>query len=162
MKKTKLKLCVILLLSIGLTTGLRAQETIPVTGGEASGGGSVSYTAGQIIYTTNTGTSGSVSQGIQQPFEISVVTEVADTKRINLSVSAFPNPVTDFVTVSIKNSDTDSLLYQLFDIKGKLLISKKTEGNETHIEMSNLLPAIYFLKVVVNQKIIKIFKIIKK
>lgn len=74
MKKTKLKLCVILLLSIGLTTGLRAQETIPVTGGEASGGGTVSYTAGQIIYTTNTGTSGSVTQGIQQPFEISVVT----------------------------------------------------------------------------------------
>ncbi|MFT7299094.1 MAG: hypothetical protein ACI9WO_001916 [Sphingobacteriales bacterium] len=46
--------------------GLQAQETVPATGGEATGnGGSSSYTVGQVVYTTNTGTNGSVAQGSQ-------------------------------------------------------------------------------------------------
>ena len=44
-----------------------AQDAIPATGGDATGsGGSASYTVGQIGYTTNTGTNGSVAEGVQQ------------------------------------------------------------------------------------------------
>jgi hypothetical protein len=42
----------------------------PQAGGEATGsGGSVSYSVGQVVYTTNTGINGSVAQGVQQPYE---------------------------------------------------------------------------------------------
>ncbi|RLD56213.1 MAG: T9SS C-terminal target domain-containing protein, partial [Bacteroidetes bacterium] len=80
---------IVALLFLGLSN-LQAQEVIPATGGEASGsGGSASYTVGQVVYTTNTGTNGnSVSQGVQQPYEISVVTGIAEAKDINLEVSA--------------------------------------------------------------------------
>jgi len=101
MKYKKLKLSVILLLGLGLT-GLQAQTSINATDGNASGsGGSVSYSVGQVVYTTNTGTTGSVAQGVQQPFEILVVTGLEEAKGINLSVSAYPNPTTDYLTLEV-------------------------------------------------------------
>ena len=58
-----------LLLGLG---GLQAQQSPTATGGEATGtGGTASYSVGQVVYTTNTGTNGSMAQGVQQPYEIS-------------------------------------------------------------------------------------------
>jgi len=142
------------LLGLGLT-GLQAQESINTTGGNASGsGGSASYSVGQVVYTTNSRTNGSVAQGVQQPFEISVVTGIEEAKGINLSVSAYPNPTTDYLTLSIDNSvktnhDLSQLSYQLYDMNGKLLQSENITGNQTSIVMSNLVPATYFVKVVI-------------
>jgi hypothetical protein len=143
------------------------------SGGDATdSGGSISYSIGQSVYTTNTGTSGSVSQGVQQPFEISVVTGIEEAKDINLSVSAYPNPTTDYLVLKVENYDNGNLSYQLFDMQGKLLENKKIEGNETSIVMSNLVPATYFVKVYAvgrndrtgvteGNKEVKTFKIIK-
>lgn len=87
MKYKRLKFCAVLLLGLGLA-GLQAQTSVNVTGGNASGsGGSASYSVGQFVYQTHTGTSGSVSEGVQQPYEISVVTGLEEAKGINLSVS---------------------------------------------------------------------------
>ena len=142
----------------------KAQEAIPATGGEASGsGGSVSYTIGQTVYTTNQGTGGNiVAQGVQQPFEISVVTGIPEAKGISLNILAYPNPTTDYLTVKVENYETTNLQYQVFDINGKLLQIVKATGNETLITTSNLVPANYFVKVLDNKKEIKVFKIIKK
>ena len=161
MKHKRLKLSVILLLGLGLT-GLQAQESINATGRDASGsGGSASYSVGQVVYTTNTGTNGSVAQGVQQPFEISVVTGLEEAKGINLSVTAYPNPTTDYLTLSIGEFEISNLSYQLYDMNGKLLQSEKITGNQTSIVMSNLVPATYFIKVIQNNKEVKTFKIIK-
>jgi len=161
MRHKKLKLSAILFLGLGLT-GLQAQEVIPASGGDASGsGGTVNYTLGQVIYTTNTGTNGSVAQGVQQPYEISFVSGIEQTKGIKLECTAYPNPTTDFLTLKVENYDNENLSYQLFDISGKLLENKKIESNETTITMIKLVPATYFLKVTDNQKEIKTFKIIK-
>lgn len=161
MKCKKLKLSAVLLLSLGLT-GLQAQEAIPATGGNASGGGgSVSYSVGQVVYTTNTGTNGSVAQGVQQPYEISVVTGIEQAKGINLICSAYPNPTTDFLTLKVDGDVKTQYIASLYDINGKLLKSKKIVGNETSINMSNLVPATYFIKVSNNNKELKTFKIIK-
>lgn len=163
MKKNKLKLSVVALLFLGVSS-LQAQEAIPATGGEASGsGGTASYTIGLVVYTTNEGTGGNtVAQGVQQPFEISVVTGIAEAKGVSLQVSAYPNPTTDYLTVKVKNYKTANLQYMLFDINGKLLQIVKATGNETQIATSNLVPANYFVKVLDNKKEIKVFKIIKK
>ena len=162
MRHKKLKLSAVLLLGLGLT-GLQAQTAVTATGGDASGsGGTVAYSVGQVVYTTNTGTNGSVAQGVQQPFEISVVTGIEEAKGINLMVSAYPNPTTDFLTLKVENYDNTNLSYQLLDMNGKLLESKKLECNQTSIVMSNLVPATYFLKVIQGEKEVKTFKIIKK
>ncbi len=161
MRHKKVKLSAVLLLGLGLT-GLKAQEAIPATGGMASGsGGSVSYSLGQLVYTTNTGTNGSVALGIQQPFEIFVVTSIEQAKGMSLQCSAYPNPTTDFLTLKVENFELSTLNFQLFDISGKLLVSKKVENSETTIAMSNFVSATYFLKVTQANKEIKTFKIIK-
>lgn len=164
MTKKKLKLSALFLLGLGLT-GIQAQEiheTIPATGGNASGsGGTVSYSVGQIVYTNNTGTNGSVSQGVQQPYEISIVTALEETQGINLSISAFPNPTTDYLTLSTGNFDNKNLSFHLYDINGKMMQESKINVSETKISMTDLPPAIYFLKVTENQKEVKTFKIVK-
>jgi hypothetical protein len=161
MQHKKLKLSTVLLLGIGML-GLQAQNTIPATGGNATGaGGTSSYTVGQVVYNTYTGTNGSVAQGVQQPFEISVVTGIEEALGISLEIMVYPNPTTEFITLKIETHEVLNLRYQLNDIKGSLLQDNKIEGNETSIVMSSLLPATYFLKVTDNKKVVKTFKIIK-
>ncbi len=154
-------LAVLLTFTFSLST-VSAQESVNATGGNASGsGGSASYSIGQVVYTTNTGTSGSVAQGVQQPYEISVVTGLEEAKGINLSVSAYPNPTTDFLELKVESEKLKDLSYQLYDMNGKLLQSEKITGNQTSIVMSNLVPATYFVKVIQGNKEVKTFKIIK-
>ena len=162
MKIWQLKISAILLFGLGLT-GLQAQESVNTTGGNASGsGGSVSYSVGQVAYQTHTGTSGSVAEGLQQPYEISVVTSIEEAKGINLSVSAYPNPTTDYLQLKVESEKLKYLSFQLLDMNGKILQSEKIIGTQTSIAMGNLVTATYFVKVFQNNKIIKTFKIIKK
>ena len=161
MKQKKLILIAVLFSAVIST---KAQEAIPATGGEAGGsGGSVSYTVGQVIYATKTGTNGnSVAEGVQQPYEISVVTEIPEAEDIRLSVSAYPNSATDYFTVKVENYQTADLQYMVFDMNGRLLQQSKATGTKTKITTTNLMPAVYFVKVLENQTEIKVFKIIKK
>ena len=166
MRHKRLKLSTVLLLGLGLT-GLQAQESVNATGGNASGsGGSAYYSVGQVAYQTHSGTSGSVAEGAQQPYEISVVTGIEEAKGINLSVLAYPNPTTDYLTLRIdENVKTrhalSQLSYQLYDINGKLLQSENITGIQTSIVMSNLVPESYFVKVLQDNKEVKTFKVIK-
>ena len=131
MRHKRLKLSTVLLLGLGLT-GVQAQTSVNATGGDASGGGgSVSYSVGQVVYTTHTGTSGSVAEGVQQPYEISVVTGLEEAQSINLSVTAYPNPTTDYLTLRIDEFEISNLSFQLYDMNGKLLQNEKITGNQT-------------------------------
>ncbi len=162
MRYKNLKLSAILLLVLGLT-GLQAQESINATGGDASGnGGSVSYSVGQLVYQTHTGTNGSIAEGVQQAYEISVVTAIEDAKSIKLMVSAYPNPTTDYLTLEVNEFELSNLSFQLYDMNGKLLQSEKITGNQTSIVMRSLVPATYFIQVSQENKELKTFKIIKQ
>ncbi len=146
-----------------LLSPVTAQESVNATGGNASGsGGSVGYSVGQVVYTSNTGTTGSVAQGVQQPYEISVVTAIEEAKAITLSITAYPNPATDNLTLEVKDFDLSTLHFQLFDMAGKLLQSEKITDSRTSIAMGNLVPATYFVKVIQGNKEVKTFKIVKK
>ena len=163
MRLPRIMLTSILFVCLGLNA-VYSQNANTASGGNASGnGGSASYSIGQIVYTTSNGTSGSVAQGVQQPFEISVVSGI-DDNNINLSFTAYPNPTSDMLTLKVNASTTvsiKSLSYQLFDISGKLLESKKIKRDETTISMERLVSSIYFLKVTDGVKEVKTFKIIK-
>lgn len=157
------KVIIMLLFSFSVSLSpVLAQETVTTSGGEASGiNGAVSYTVGQIVYTTNFGTNGSVAQGVQQPYEISVVVGIEEAKDITLECSVYPNPTTDYLTLKVDNYELLAFDFRLYDISGKLLESKKIESHETSIVLSNFATSIYFLKVTQSNKEIKTFKIIK-
>jgi hypothetical protein len=159
MKNKKTKLTALLLLGIGFNQ-VYAQQATTASGGDASGsGGSVAYSVGQIVYTTNTSSSGSVAQGVQQAYEISITTGLLETD-IKLNLSAYPNPTTNYLMLQIDNFDKD-LSYQLFDISGKLLESNTVAANSTTINMEQMQTGTYLLKVTQNNKLVKTFKIIK-
>ena len=148
-----------LLLGLG---GLQAQEIPIASGGDAIGsGGTASYAVGQVVYITDTGTNGSVAKGVQQPFEISVLTGINELG-INLGLSVYPNPTTTFLRLQIENEKVENLSYQLVDLQGKIITSRKISANTSSITMENLPKATYFLRINNNLQAVKIFKIIKK
>ena len=162
MEPKKIILSAVLFLGLCLQ-GLRAQEATPATGGNATGnGGSASYSVGQVVYTSNTATTGSVTQGVQQPFEIFIITSLEEAKDISLKYSVYPNPSVDYLTLNMDGDVKTNCSAALYDINGKLLETKNIEGSETKIGMANLVPALYFLKVTQGDKEMKTFKIIKK
>jgi hypothetical protein len=147
----------------GFGIPIQAQNSIPATGGNATGtGGMVSYTIGQVVYTSITGTTGFITQGVQQPFEITVITAIEEASGIILELSVYPNPANDFVILKVKNYESVNLSYKLFSINGTLIQSEKVEGEEIQIPMWNIVSGTCLLKIIDNNKEIKTFKIIKK
>jgi hypothetical protein len=142
---------------------LQSQTTTSATGGTAVGsGGSTSYTVGQIIYSTISGSNGTVYQGVQQPYEISVVTAIERAKEIDLICFAYPNPATDNLTLKIEDYDKGILVCKLYDISGKLMMDIKVKSSETFVPMQTLVAGTYILRIIDGISEKKTFKIIKK
>lgn len=160
MRHKRFKLSILLVISLGLTK-LNAQEAVTASGGNASGsGGSISYTVGQVVYTSNKSSSGSISQGVQQPYEISIVSGIEDL--LGITLTAFPNPTTNNLTLKIENKEEKQFVASLFDINGKQLSKQVIANSETTIPMEQFSVSTYFLKVFDGKKEIKTFKIIKQ
>ena len=155
-----MKLIVVLLLGVGLS-GIHAQTAVISTGSNISGsGGSATYSVGQVVYPTNTGTNGSVAQGVQQPYEIFAFKGIDEAKGVTLS--AYPNPTTEYLILQVKDIEVSLLQFQLYDMKGNLLQSEEITSIQTSIFMGNLIPATYFVKVIQGNTEVIVFKIIKK
>ena len=154
----KIRSTALLLLAISCGS-INAQIAVAATGGDASGsGGSASYTVGQIVYTTATGTTGSVSQGVQQPYDISITVGIEEK---TIGLAAFPNPTKDQLNLSVTGFTTQQYSYQLYDASGKLVKSDKVSSSTTSINTQALTPGVYILSVLDNNLIIKTFRIIK-
>lgn len=151
-----------LLFSFGiacLSYTLQAQQSIHGSGGNATGaGGSASYSVGQIVYTTNTGTTGSVAQGVQQAAEVMLGVEVTE---INLQLNIFPNPTTSLLNLTFGDYDITGVTYSITDLNGKQLVQAKSVSQQTTIDVSNLNTAIYLLTISKNNTAVKIYKIVK-
>ncbi len=160
---TKNKSRPILVLATGLLLAgfAQAQESVNASGGDATGsGGTVAYSVGQVVYTSNSGTSGSVSQGVQQAYEIFTV-GIKETE-LNISLSVFPNPIADNLTLQGSDFELSTLNFQLYDMQGKLLNNGQVNAKQTQINTSSLPPATYFINIVnQDKKKVQSFKIIK-
>ena len=152
-----------LIASVLLVTQLVcSQESIPVSGGAALGsGGSAVYTVGQVFYTTHTTTAGSVSQGVQHPFEFQTLSNAALTA-VNLTAVTYPNPTKDFIILKITDSALNNLRYTLFDVNGKAIASGSITESSTQVQMKYLAIGAYILKVSQQNQSLKTFKILKQ
>lgn len=166
MNNIKIRFVALFFLCVGFSS-LQAQNAVPVAGGEASGqGGTASYTIGQIVYCTSKGTNCSVAQGVQQSYIISVETGIDRLKDISLTCTAYPNPTTDYLTLKIEDSTDSHLIATLYDINGRILMTKNTDAIETTIPMGTYVAGTYLLKIIkIDNALsneIKTFTIIKK
>lgn len=142
------------------TAGAQAQTAQPSAGGNATGtGGSASYTVGQTVYTAQSSASGSVAQGVQHGYAVTVISSQAGTSGITCTV--FPNPTTDFIQLDIAGSTASNLQYQLTDLHGRLLQQGSAGIGSARIDLGQYAHTSYFLRVTDGNAELKTFQIVK-
>ena len=158
MKKITL---IIVLLSSGALTAQITQDVIGTSGSTAKGGGgTLNYTIGQVGYTSETNSNGSLNGGFKQAYEISETTGLEETN-FSLEVAVYPNPTRDFLTLIVKDL-RDSHNYQITDFKGKEIVNGDLSTGLTHLDFSSYVVGIYSIKISTNKnKSIKTFQVIK-
>jgi len=161
--KTKITLLFFLLLNLLFYDSV-AQETTSTAGGTInSDGGSISFTVGQVTNLYLTESNGSVAQGVQQPYEIFLITGIDEAKAVTLDFQVYPNPVQDFLKLKIQDLNLENLIWKIYDSSGKLLNTDRVSAIETLIPMTNYASGVYLFSVLNKNNLqYKTFQIIKK
>ena len=124
----------------------QAQESVNSIGGVDRGnGGTVSFSVGQMVYTTDSKEAGSVVQGIQRTYRITTT----DIKKLDntLSFKAYPNPSSDDLFLEMNAFRNEKLNYQLYDMQGKLVMTNQIEIPKTQINMRALAVGSYVIHI---------------
>jgi hypothetical protein len=136
-----------------------AQEAVLPSGGDASGiGGSLSYSVGQAAYTILSDGNHTIVQGVQQPYEISIVIGVPEVTVME-NVQLFPNPTVNEIILNLNY--TSGLYYKIIDVKGLLMESRLISSDQTIIDMSRYSPSTYLLQLIQGNNTIQTYQIIK-
>lgn len=147
-----------------------SQSTLATGGGNFNGdGGSFSYSVGQTFYNV-LGKNITVTEGVQQPYEISEYkpdddgkkNEEDDNETIAVELSVYPNPTDDFLTLTVAFDKYLDVEFQLFDVNGKCLDSSMIVSTKTLLDMHSLASGTYFVRINEVGKEIKTFKVVKK
>ena len=93
-------------------------------------------------------------------FEID--SDVSLAEQLGVSLSYFPNPATNQLTVECKENRT--LKLEIMDLQGRLLESKKLKSTETstQFEVSGLAEGTYLLRITENGEVLTTKKWVKK
>ncbi len=136
------------------------QTSMNASGGSVSNAtGSISYSIGQVAYQSTSNTSGSVSQGVQQAYEISTLS--LEENKFNFTLTAFPNPTSENLNLRVGNFNQEKLNYKLMDAQGKTIEQGAIISQETTLDLQQLPTATYFVEVHNEVKKVQTFKIIK-
>jgi hypothetical protein len=123
---------------------LVAQNTTLSSGGEVVGvGGVTSHSIGQIFIENYVNQSGNVHLGIQQSYEIATLGLVSS--EINIRLSIFPNPVSDYLIIEIPLLEILGLTYSIYDSQGRIITTGTIQTEVTQVSVSDLHPATYVL-----------------
>ncbi len=164
MRKIRINLIVLLLFRFCLA-GVQAQETIPIAGGDASGTeGSISYTVGQLVFSTVKAPDGTVIQGVQQPYVIAITKGSDNALKYGIECMVYPNPVKDRLILRVESNvliPFINLSYRLYTIDGILIQMNRISDAETVIPMNNLAMSTYILQVFNDKNALVEFTIIK-
>jgi hypothetical protein len=142
---------------------LYAQETVDASGGEAAGGGgTISYSVGQVAALALSGTSGTVLQGVQQPWEVYLITGLNAWNDLTLDCTIYPNPAGDFLKLKVEGWNQEKLSFRFYDMSGKIYRTGYVTASETTISLAALLSGAYLLSITKEaDQQIQSFKIIK-
>jgi hypothetical protein len=146
------------------TLTVAAQSGLVTTGGDIQGSnGSVSYTVGQVAVQSIEASAASLTEGVQQPYEIQTV-GVDNYPSITLDAVVYPNPTTDKLILSFNGIETHSiasLRVALYNTNGQYIQTVDVASAQTTIDMSALAAGTYYLRVTAGQQTLKTFKVVK-
>lgn len=151
-------LSILILLSIPCL----AQESILTASGNATGsGGEASYSVGQVAFKTVESAGGTITEGVQQPYEILFMTGIEDDRSISLDCFVYPNPATSAVKLRIDRPSPEKYSYHLKNSNGQIVSEMQIETRETVIPLSGLPAGTYILTLLDDNKNVTTWKVIK-
>jgi hypothetical protein len=158
-----------LMKTIGLITFLllslaaRGQHQVVATAGDfdQNESGSVSWTLGQVVTPTLSGTDMVLTQGFQQ-VSLEVVASNAPGLDAQAKVKAYPNPVANRITVEVGDLSNSTLSFELYTLQGQLVKKKSIHTDHQRINMEGKPSGEYLLRILSDGKPVESFKIIKR
>ncbi|MFM2286497.1 MAG: hypothetical protein RLZZ543_1994 [Bacteroidota bacterium] len=136
-----------------------AQESINASGANAAAAsGSISYSIGQVVYSSAVGSNGSVNQGVQQPFEIEIITGI---EHAEIDIVVFPNPALEQLQLKISSNNTENYSLQLIDAQGKVVLLNNQIQPITTIPFGEFISGIYFLSVYEHTTLLKTYRVVR-
>lgn len=152
MKRGTLLLC-----SLCTAAGLNAQEVISTQGESYStANGNIDFTIGEVIISTGTNGTNTLTQGFHQTNWNFVGLEDHSP---GYQVSIFPNPSSDVLNIQAEMFENVS--YRLYDAQGKLVLQDLLSAELTPIRVIDLPVGSYSLTLTSEREILKTFKLIK-
>lgn len=140
---------------------LQAQSSVNSAGSSASGsGGSVSYSVGQVFIQTITSPAGSISEGVQHPFEFQA-TAIENIQDLQQAFIMYPNPVKQRVYLKRRTGIGSPASYRLLNLNGKVLETGVITPDILSVDMQSYAASVYFLEITQQNKKTQTFKIIK-
>lgn len=111
-------------------------------------------TSGEVTLTVS---DGSLTDTEKFTITVSPITGIIDA--VNILATAYPNPFTDKLNISILNGNTAS--YKLVSASGNLIKNGILEGALTSLNLEELVPGVYLLQLSVDDET-QVIKIVKK
>ena len=155
----------IIFLTICCTVGFAQSAIVPLGGDSQNNSGSVSYTVGQIAVktTTNSNSSISVAEGVQQPYEITTV-GLDKYPQFVLNAVVYPNPTDNLIQMQLNGFEfpIDGLRANLYDGNGKLLQTSSVITEISTFQIGQYATGNYLLELRDKNRILKTFKVIRR
>ncbi len=127
-------------------SGLWAQQGVVPSGGEATGGGgTLSYSLGQVDYTAVQGPGGTCGAGVQQPYEYLVL--AVENAAPDPAVTVAPNPAAEGVQLTFETIPDPGAQYLVLDAAGQVVRTASITATTMHIPLGDLPPALYLLRI---------------
>ena len=160
MHKSKNQTLLLIYLSVAPIGLIFSQSAIATSSNDiTTESGSISYSVGQIAYSEVNGANFSIIEGVQQPYEITIVSSNVDYVN-DQKIDIYPNPVTESLIIETKLGQGRQS-YVLRGVDGRIYLRDDIYSALEVVPMSELIPGTYFLMITQpNRKPIH-FKILK-
>jgi hypothetical protein len=119
------------------------------------------WTLGELQTETYEANGISLTQGFQQSNLNKMLSNNVKSELNSTYISAFPNPATNYVLFKIENTEINNLKLCITDILGKTIYDSNLISNNTQIDLTKYKKGVYTFLIKENNKIVKIFKIIR-
>ncbi len=139
---------------------LQSQEVISTAGNHHKEGDIyISWTLGETVIETFKVDENILTQGFHQPTLTVVSIDEIDMPGYN--ITAFPNPAKSYLTLSVEARKYEKMNYMLYDFNGNLIKRGFIKEKNTEISFEGLKPAVYFIRIIEENKHLTTIKIIK-
>ena len=161
----KMKKFMLIFIGVFLINSARSQTASPElisSGGESFENATyqLDWSTGEIAVETYTQGSYTLTQGFHQ--DTYTVTALDELLFSDVKITAYPNPVNNFITIKNPESLEKELSIELSDTQGKIYLNDKFSETKKQINLEAFSSGIYFLNIKSESVTIKTFKIIKK